>query len=217
MLMVNSLSGFNPSQYEEGRTNLLLRSQEFGTGWTALAASVTSDTTTAPDGTSTADTITENTGAGRHGMANLVLSLTPGARYTFSVFLKQNTKQYAQVLGADGNKYGVIVDLANGSVTATRSAGSPNGTHSVRAYSNGWYRVAVTLNIADNAIYGQVMLSDSATPASYSFDSPSYTGTSQSIYAWGAQVERADFPTSYIATTSAAVSRAARIRPWAAL
>jgi hypothetical protein len=66
---------------EEARTNLLLRSEEFQTTWSTFDASITSDITTAPNGTTTADKLIENTVNTTHTTSQSVTIASP---YTLS-------------------------------------------------------------------------------------------------------------------------------------
>ena len=70
---------------EEARTNLALRSQEFGTTWSVASASVASDTTVSPDGTTTADTISFTATVAAQIYQAQTLTATS---YTMSVFAK---------------------------------------------------------------------------------------------------------------------------------
>ena len=66
-------------------TNLLLRSEEFGTTWGATNASLAANTATAPNGTVTADTLIEDSTTGGHVV---IQSISGGSRqYLFYVFV----------------------------------------------------------------------------------------------------------------------------------
>ncbi len=74
---------------EEQRTNLLLRSEEFGTTWTSFGNTVSVNTASAPDSLATADTLIPNSGQSTSGVTQVVPGGLPDSTtYTFSVFIK---------------------------------------------------------------------------------------------------------------------------------
>lgn len=190
---------------EGAATNLCLRSQEFdNAAYGADSALATANTATAPDGTSTADTISESTDSNRH-IHYQQLTVANVTVYTYSIFLKYVDCRYV-VLGFDsGNTPRVWFDLVNGAITDTFGA---SGT--IENMGNGWYRCSITSTTGDTTAYAQIGLSDRANDSSgtFAFGMPSYTGTNRSVYAWGAQAELGAVATSYIPTTSATVTRA---------
>jgi hypothetical protein len=156
--------------------------------------------------------MTENT-AYDHHLIYQGSTVSAGA-YTQSVFIKKNTRQYAFLQIATDtavNRYTIVVDLDNGSVTATSTAGSPTGTsNKIDSMGNGWYRVTVTATHTSGEVYSVFGLSDSANPTFSGVATPIYTGNGTgSIYIYGAQIEASSYPTSYIPTTSASATRVA--------
>jgi hypothetical protein len=88
---------------EPQRTNLVLRSEEFNNAsFQKNFSSVSANTTTAPDGTLTADTWTGDGTSGIHYLAQTV-SATSGVAYTQSVFAKKGTNNFLQILGNNSN------------------------------------------------------------------------------------------------------------------
>jgi hypothetical protein len=80
---------------EPQRTNIVLRSEEFdnNTSFQKNLSEVTPNTTTAPDGTLTADTWTGDGTSGVHYLAQTA-SATSGVAYTQSVFAKKGTNDF---------------------------------------------------------------------------------------------------------------------------
>ena len=184
---------------EESRTNLLLRSQEFNTGWTYNSAGAAANTTVAPDGTTTADTLTFGNTAISRGYQAFTGN---GSAFTFSVFAKYTDKQWIAFLLVDSggvNRF-VWFDVQNGVVGTTQTG----ITASVVASANGFYRCIAT--IATTATVNYAMI--------YGVNgngSTSNAGQTGSVAAWGAQLEAGAKETSYIPTTTTAVTRNADV------
>jgi hypothetical protein len=179
---------------EKVRTNLALYSEQFdNASWTKNAgATITANTTTAPDGTLTADTL--NIAATVFSGLYQVFTTSTNS-WTNSLFVKKGTKDFIYLFDPTTNKYAWF-NLTTGAVGQK----TPSTEAAMISVGNGWYRISVTAAVTGNAShYVQFGLSDadgSFTPAS--------TGTA---FIWGAQAEVSDFgPTDYIATTTAAVS-----------
>lgn len=193
---------------EEARTNLLIQS-----GNIANAAWVggvrTANASTAPDGTNSATRYAEGSGSGNSfQMPSIVWAAT--TTYTQSVFAKpsdQGTKRYLSVLfdtAAFGAYYGAIFDVAVGTITFTTAGASAT----IAAVGNGWYRCTATLATTTGAtIAAQWRVGTSTTDIFQNTVGDSTSG----FFIWGAQLEAGAFPTSYIPTTAAAVTRAAEI------
>jgi hypothetical protein len=183
--------------------NLLLQSQDFTTTWGVVETTASSNTTTAPDGTSTADTITETTATSNHRSGQTV-TIT-AAVHVFSVFLKKgggaSAPNWIQLCFTGANSGHVNFDIANGTVGQSGFT----GTGTITSVGNGWYRCTLS----------QPSFSAGATGCTISFVNntdtatrlPSYAGnTAADVYVWGAQLEQRSAVTAYTATTTAPIT-----------
>lgn len=191
---------------EESRTNSLTYSAEFdNAGWTKSRTTITANAVTAPDGTTTADKLIRNTDNNINVIYQTVsLSQTT---YTLSIFAKKGeynfcTLNLPNTQGWDADRY-ISVDLRDGSYAV--SANAPTST-SVIAYPDGWYRISITHAASTTVTRGGYIEARSSS----GYGSQAGDGTS-GIYIWGAQLEAASFPTSYIPTAGSTVTRAADV------
>jgi hypothetical protein len=183
---------------EESRTNLLTYSADFGdAAWSKSETNVSTNSTLAPDGTTSADTLTPSTNNAGHTFSRLGI-ITGAGTFTDSLFIKPNGYNFV-VSSADTGGF-VIFDLSNGTINST--SGGATGT--ITAVGNGWYRCVATRTTTGAATI-QYQIRIAAGTFSYAGD-----GTS-GLFVWGAQLEAGAFPTSYIPTTTTALTRAADV------
>jgi hypothetical protein len=179
----------------KGDENMLLRSQEFDhASWAKLNTTVSANATTAPDGTSTAEKIEEDTATGEHRISQTITWLA--AAYTASVYLKGAERGFALV--DYGGAHGVTVDLSTG--VASSAVGSVTSITSVAVGT--WWRVSFGFNASAGAGTFRIYASTDGVYANRSYLGVLGSG----IYVWGAQVEQRSSVTAYTVTTSAAVS-----------
>jgi hypothetical protein len=184
---------------EEARTNLLTYSEDFSNAaWVKSGAAVTADAITAPDGELTADRIVESASTAEHRLEQ-VPTLTPSTKYVFSLFAKKDARFVLSLRLADAGwatTAATNFDLASGTVTSSTSE-----DEGMIDCGNGWYRCWISsTTAASGTTRVRVNLIDDET-AIYLGD-----GTS-GLYIWGAQLEEGETPSSYIPTTTAAVTR----------
>lgn len=194
---------------EHQRTNLLLRSEELeNVVWTATNLSVTANSTTAPDGTMTADTLTATATGGKLVQA---VTITAGRGVAFGVYAKANASSWVILSLSDGtNTVDCWFNLAAGT-TGTHTIGGSGGGFTlsfsqkwVEAQRNGWYLCALEVT-------SSVSTTIAASIAPAAADSTA-SANGNSLFVWGAQLEAESALTNlsgYIPTTSATITRSA--------
>jgi hypothetical protein len=179
--------------------NLLLQSQTFeNASWSKERTAVTSNSTIAPDGTTTADTVLADGTSGTHTVAQNI-SFVSGLTYTCSAFIKAGTNNFAQlrvVSSIVANGFANF-DVSTG-VLGTVGAGV---TASINSVGSGWYRCSITftsLATQANPVFALIVTSGTANNAESNT-------LATSIIIWGAQVEIGSTANTYIPTTTTAV------------
>ena len=183
-------------------SNLFKYSQEFSNGvWTKANSTITTDNTTAPDGTITADKLTQNPGQTVGGLSNLrtVTSATNGVTYTISISAK---------ISENRNYLGVNDHLSSNSFLKTwfnlsdGTVGTTDGNHtaSISNEGNGWYRCSISVTSSVTNTDGLVMFVPAETDGTFTV-----TGNGGSIFIWGAQLEADGILSTYLPTTSTAL------------
>jgi hypothetical protein len=181
---------------EPAAENKCLQSEDFTTSWGLQEVTITTNDTTAPDGNSTADKLADNAVNQRHRV-NQPISFTSGVTYTFSVFVKKDSSgRFLLLNAATAFNARAAVNLDTLAVTDINGTGG-----SLETYPNGWYRFSVTGTATSTATVDVfVQMQDSAADNLY-------VGDGSSFYIWGAQVETGPIATSYIPTTTIALTR----------
>jgi hypothetical protein len=192
---------------EPQRTNLVLRSEEFdNVNWNKIASTITANSTTSPSGVQNADTLTGTSAA--LGVRRIVQGMTVlnATNYTTSIYAKKGTNNFVQIFQLDvtfGPNAWANFDLNNGVVGSVGSS----VTATITDVGNGWYRCSMTaLSILGGNTSTSIILVTSATSPRAEQNT-----LTTSVFLWGAQLEAGAYPTSYIPTTSASVTRNADV------
>jgi hypothetical protein len=180
------------------RTNILLRSEDFThAAWTASNVTVTANQATAPDGTVTADLVTDASASdGSLDQSGTVTGSTT-AKHVDSIYVKAGTLTTCRIRfrlsGGTGIDVTATFDLSAGSVTSQPAS----GVAYIWPAAQGFYRCCVQVpnNGSANTTQRLTLLTGSTAADQ---------GT---LYVWGAQAEQG-IVSPYIATAAATVKRA---------
>jgi len=195
----------------EARTNLIENSNDLtNVEWKKTSVSNTANAGVSPDGTSNANKVVNDTASGVHyTYVKEDLHLVSGD-YTSSFYVASAGYGFVTVCAGTNTSdyYAVVIDLSDGTKTATYEAGTQTDkTCTVEDVGGSYYRVSISGDGSRYFIVGGVD-TGTYTPADYGFKSFSGDGTS-GILAYGAQIEAGSTPSSYIPTGSSTVTRAA--------
>lgn len=193
---------------EESRQNKFIYSTDLrNAAWTANRCGLNASAGTSPDGTNNAFSLIEDsTASNTHYFYYATTSGWTTGAYTMSLYIKAKSNDrrvtFYQGFGGVAGSY-VTFDPNTGTIAGT--GGSATGT--MTAAGNGWYRCTITYTTTSTTARFDVALN---TATGVGLESYSGNGTS-GVYVWGAQLESAAFATSYIPTTSAALTRNADV------
>jgi len=207
---------------EPSAQNLAFHSESWvsGNNWTLTDATNVTGATSAPNGNATANALSPTAASGSHFVfsnGTTTVSYTSGTIYTQSALFKAGTGaagQFVQLTfpSARFTQTGYAnFDLIAGTVSVVSgSSADANRAARIENYGDGWYRCIFTATCNSTGTGAGLIIS--LITSTGSGRTPTFTGvTGDVLYGWGAQVESGSIPTSYIPTTTGAVSRAADV------
>ena len=207
---------------EPSAQNLAFHSESWvsGNNWTLTDVTNVTGATSAPNGNATANALSPTAASASHFVfsnGTTTVSYTSGTIYTQSAFFKAGTGaagQFVQLTfpSARFTQLGYAnFDLIAGTVSVVSGASADaNRAARIESYGDGWYRCIFTATCNSTGTGAGLIISLITSTGSGRL--PSFTGvTGNVLYGWGAQLETGSIATTYIPTTTAAVSRAADV------
>lgn len=193
---------------EGAATNLMIRSGEISnSSWVGSNLTKTASAGLAPDGSNNATRLEETAVNAEHFLTLNGQAVTAGQPFTQSIFVKAVERSKFRIRLATNIGYlgDVRFNLSDGSI----SAQSANVTFAeIVPFANGWFRCsvsAVAQSGATTSSGGKYYIVNDDNGVTYLGE------VGKGLLVWGAQFETGSAATSYIPTTTGAVTRAADV------
>jgi hypothetical protein len=196
---------FNTAAATSAINNLLAYSQTYP-NWNQGNITITNNALLAPDGTTTAARLIEDTTNIRH-IINQGAAVAAGALqspYTVSVYAKADTRGNIQLVLKEYQSFvrqaSAIFNVSTGTIGTTVGFNGATLLYSnIANVGGGWYRCSVTVNLASNEtqLGSEILIANTSSISSYLGDGAS------GLYIWGAQTEAGNVATVYQGVTTA--------------
>jgi hypothetical protein len=176
---------------EDWRRNLLTFTEQFdNAAWTKSRATISADAVTAPNGTLTADNLTQSAGQTIVGEVSVSFSWSTGA-YTLSVYAKPNGKNFLRFVengSVAAASAATWFNISAGTVGTT----SANHTASITNVGSGWYRCVISFTSISSTLKTFAVTIQCADT-----NNTTTVVDSGGISIWGAQLELGSVATDY--------------------
>lgn len=192
--------------------NVLTQTNDFShADWTKSETTVTANYFTAPDGTTSADRIIEDTSTGEHYVLQSKTRVNEAADWCFAIALApgdvgglRNRAQLRIIDSGSTNAISAQFDLLNGTISSAATAGgaTANPRAFIKPMGLGYYYCAIVgqMPASDTTIRGVVNLIENPSTTSY-------TGaSSRNIAAWRGTLAQSSVPVRLSDRTTAAPS-----------
>ncbi len=194
---------------EELRANICLESEAFEVSPWAVNGTpvITTNSTIAPDGTMTADTIEDDSGVSHEDVRQTITILDDSASWTFSVYIRKDsdTSRFPEIqldfTGGTPIQFAVQINTSTGATIVRTGPGSVSSQDA----GDYWRFIFTQANNSTGNTAVQMRVLPARTTV---FGGVEPAATGSAIF-WGYQVEEGAFATSYMKTTTATVTRAA--------
>lgn len=178
-------------------TNLLLHSEDVNQ-WSASATTNSLNVANEPvNGAATADRVLESSTTSSHSVNSVNITFANATAYTFSVYVKFETRQFLQLLygsGAFGTTAYANFDIQNGTVQTVGAS----ATASIVSVGSGWYRIIMTATSTAGAAATAAVFGITAGNSARAL---SYLGSSANTWLQAdAQVETGSAANTYVPT-----------------
>jgi hypothetical protein len=194
-------SGAGALLLEPQRTNKITNSEYINTTTFNYSSLVTinNNHATSPDGFKNAAKITADASSGYHQLRTSIA--TANGYDIVSCFVKASGYNYVQLASWATPANYVNFDLTDGSIGSVGS--TPPTNYDIEDYGNGWYRIHANVQASGGGMIGIGIVTSASAGWAESFTGNGTDG----LLIWGVQLEDASYPTSYIPTYGASVTR----------